>query len=221
MRKLLWVSLIILAVSVVWTACSKTGTEETRTSPTPAKMTDSELENNIKAKLNTDAQLKAADLGVSAKADRNEATLSGTVESEALRTKAVDLARSAHTGLTVTDKIDVKPHEATRASYTEEQAKEERTKAKGYGEKIGDTLDDAWIHSKIVAKLITDLKTPERKINVDVVNNAVTLRGTVETAEQKAEAGRIAKETDGVKSVNNQLKVGGKATPTPTKPPVK
>ena len=220
MRKLLWIPLIILAVSVVFTACA-TGPEETKTSPTPAKMTDSELENNIKTKLNADPQLKAADLGVSANADKKEVTLSGTVGSQALRTKAVDLAKTAHAGLIITDKIDVKPRELSRAEYTEEYAREERTKAKDYGEKIGDTLDDAWIHSKIVAKLITDLKTPERKINVDVVNNVVTLRGTVDTAEQKAEAGRIAKETDGVKSVNNQLKVGGKATPTPTKSPVK
>jgi osmotically-inducible protein OsmY len=36
----------------------------------------------------------------------------------------------------------------------------------------------------------------------------VTLRGTVETAEQKMEADQIAKNTEGVKSVNNQLKVG-------------
>jgi osmotically-inducible protein OsmY len=38
----------------------------------------------------------------------------------------------------------------------------------------------------------------------------VTLRGTVDTAEQKAEAGRIASETDGVRSVKNQLKVAAR-----------
>jgi osmotically-inducible protein OsmY len=69
------------------------------------------------------------------------------------------------------------PREISRAEYTEELARGEREKAKGYGEKIGDTLDDAWIHTKIVAKLIGDTTTPERKINVDVVNNMVTLRG--------------------------------------------
>ncbi len=82
--------------------------------------------------------------------------------------------------------------------YTEEQAREERARAKGNKETIGDTLDDAWIHAKIVAKLIGDSQTPERKINVDVVNNEVTLRGTVDTAAAKAEAERVAKETDGV-----------------------
>jgi len=91
--------------------------------------------------------------------------------------------------------------------YSEEQAREERARAKENKETIGDTLEDAWIHTKIVAKLIGDSKTPERKINVDVVNNVVTLRGTVDTAEARAEAERIAKETEGVTKVVNQLKV--------------
>src|SRR5437773_506170 len=91
--------------------------------------------------------------------------------------------------------------------YSEEQAREERERAKGNKETIGQSLDDAWIHTKIVAKLIGDTKTPERNINVDVVQGAVTLRGNVETAEVKSEAERIAKETEGVKKVNNQLKV--------------
>lgn len=107
------------------------------------------------------------------------------------------------------------PTATATPKYTAEQAKEERERAKQNKETIGDTLDDAWIHTKIVAKLIGDSKTPERKINVDVVNNEVTLRGTVDTAEAKAEAERVAKETDGVKKVVNQLKVSP-AKPTNT-----
>ena len=98
--------------------------------------------------------------------------------------------------------------------YSEEKAREERARAKENKETIGDTLDDAWIHAKIVAKLIGDTSTPERKINVDVVNNEVTLRGTVDTAEAKVEAERIAKETDGVTKVVNQLKVSPAAKPS-------
>ena len=99
--------------------------------------------------------------------------------------------------------------------YTEEQAREERERAKANKETIGQSLDDAWVHTKIVAKLIGDTQTPERKINVDVVDGAVTLRGQVDTAEAKSEAERVAKETDGVKKVTNQLKVmPAKATNT-------
>ena len=101
--------------------------------------------------------------------------------------------------------------------YTEEQAREERARAKENKETIGDTLDDAWIHTKIVAKLIANSKTPERKINVDVVNNAVTLRGTVDTAEEKAAAEQTAKDTEGVTKVTNQLKVAAPAKSTKTK----
>jgi len=91
--------------------------------------------------------------------------------------------------------------------YTEEQAREEREKAKANKETIGQSLDDAWIHTKIVAKLIGDSQTPERNINVDVVDAAVTLRGQVDTADANAEAERVAKDTDGVKKVTNDLKV--------------
>jgi osmotically-inducible protein OsmY len=75
-------------------------------------------------------------------------------------------------------------------------------------------MEDAWIHTKLVAKFIGDADTPERKINVDVVNNVVTLRGMVDTAEQRAEAERIAGNTEGVKRVVNQLKVGIASKPS-------
>lgn len=97
--------------------------------------------------------------------------------------------------------------ENSRGSYSQKQAQEERERAKANKETIGDTLDDAWIHTKIVAKLIANSTTPERKINVDVVNNVVTLRGTVDSADEKAAAEKVAKDTDGVKSVVNQLKI--------------
>src|ERR1041385_7061759 len=105
--------------------------------------------------------------------------------------------------------------EQTRGNYSEREAQEEREKAKANKETIGDTLDDAWIHTKIVAKLIANSTTPERMINVDVVKNVVTLRGTVESAEEKAAAEKVARETDGVTKVLNQLKVAPAAKATP------
>src|SRR5215813_3206685 len=206
MRKLFCASFIVLAFGLILTACAPTELSE-NTSKSKTKMTNSELENKIKAKFDSDAQLKAADLSVNADADKNEASISGTVETQALRTKAVSMAKESSSGLILIDRIVVKPRELTREEYTDENAREEREKAKRSGEKIGNSLDDAWLHTKIVAKLIGNSETPERKINVDVVNNVVTLRGAVDTAEQKTEAERVAKDTEGVKSVNNQLKV--------------
>src|SRR5439155_14833873 len=111
---------------------------------------------------------------------------------------------NANTG-TITTRTE--PTATPTPRYSEEQARAERERAKANKETIGQSLEDAWIHTKVVAKLISDTQTPERKINVDVVEGEVTLRGQVDTAEAKTEAERLAKETDGVKKVVNQLKV--------------
>jgi osmotically-inducible protein OsmY len=204
MKRLLLVSLMVLVSLQI--SCTRDTDFTTEAAREPA-MTNSDLQQQIQTKINSDAALNAARLSVRADADRNTATLSGTVESQALRTRAVELAKSAHAGLIVEDRIDVRPREMTRSEYTEEQARQERETARQRGETIGSALDDAWIHSKIVAKLIADTRVIERKINVDVNNNMVTLRGTVDTPEQKSAAEQIAKDTDGVKGVVNQLKV--------------
>ncbi|MFN7927914.1 MAG: BON domain-containing protein [Blastocatellia bacterium] len=204
---LVLIMVVIFAFSMMACNPSEPPNAANTTNTTKPTMSNSDLENNIKAKIDSDARLKAANISIDGDAEKKTATLSGTVESESLRTKAVDLAKSAQVGLVVTDKIDVKPRDISRSEYTDDMAKEARTKAKGYGETIGDSLDDAWIHTKIVAKLIGNTTTPQRKINVDVVKNAVTLRGTVDTAEEKTEAESVAKNTEGVKTVKNMLVV--------------
>ena len=105
--------------------------------------------------------------------------------------------------------------------YSDEQAREEREKAKANKETLGQSIEDAWIHTKVVAKLISNSQTPERKINVDVVEGAVTLRGQVDTPGAKTEAERLAKETDGVKSVKNELKVVAAKPANSNKPAAK
>jgi len=207
MRKSQWVSIIILILTLFIAACESSTINGSNSSETKTKITNADIENAIKAKWNSDATIKSTDLSVNADVETNTATISGTVETEAMRTKAIALAKSVRNGLVVTDKIVVKPRLLSRAEYTEEAAMNEREKGKNMGERIGDSLDDAWIHAKVVAQLIGDADTPQRKINVDVVNNTVTLRGTVNSTEQRAEAERIAKATEGVKRVINQLKV--------------
>ncbi|MGE0130813.1 MAG: BON domain-containing protein [Blastocatellales bacterium] len=170
------------------------------------EMSESDLENTVRARLNTDAELRDAHLDVDANAERNKVILSGMVETKAMRDRAIELAAAASPGIVVNDKMEIRQRELSRSEYTEENAREERERAKERGEIIGDSLDDAWIHTRIVASLTGDPDTPPRRINVDVKNNVVTLRGVVESAEQKAEAERLAKETEGVERVINQLK---------------
>lgn len=206
MKKLTVIAIILSLGILLFSACN-TYNSNINNNTSAKKMTDSELKAAVENKLDADSQLKAADLDVDANATANQVTLTGKVMSQELKMKAVNAAKSAQPGVVVNDKIEVKPADVSRGDYTEEMARDARTKAKDTGDSIGDTLDDAWIHTKITAKLFGNANTPGRKINVDVNNNVVTLRGAVDTAQQKAEAERVAKETDGVKKVVNQLKV--------------
>jgi osmotically-inducible protein OsmY len=170
-------------------------------------LTDSDLADSITARINSDESLRAANLDVEANAVENRATISGTVHTETLRTRAVELAHSARQGMTLDVEIDVRPPDVARSEWTDEYSQTASKRAKDAGDTVSDSLDDTWIHTKIVAKLIGDTDVSERNINVDVDKKIVTLRGVVTSAAEKSEAARIAKETDGVVKVVNLLKV--------------
>jgi osmotically-inducible protein OsmY/uncharacterized protein YjbJ (UPF0337 family) len=189
-------TLTLLSNSAVLSGCASADSRPALPNPTPSQMSKVALEEKIKAKFDTDVK-------------RNAVTLTGRVESAALQAKAIAWAKSAQPGLIVTTKIDVRPLEFSRTAYTSKRADQERLRAQELGETVGASLDDAWIHYKIVAELTGNSAVPEHEIKVDVTDNAVTLRGLVETSVQKTAAERVAQNTEGVKHVSNQLKVGG------------
>lgn len=199
----------IIFVSIgflVMAGCSQTGSTTAASAPA-VTMTDTELHQAVQSRLDADSEVSAAKLDVDADAKENKVTLKGTVPTESLRLRAVELAKAGRPNLEITDKIDVKPREISRSEYTEEMARDARDRAKTVGDKIGSSVTDAWIHTKITSKLIGDKETPARKINIDVVDGIVTLRGEVNSAVAKDEADRVAKDTEGVKRVRNLLKV--------------
>src|SRR4051812_22552641 len=123
--------LVILLISLSFQVACTRGTESTTyAAREERRLTDSDLKDRVQTAINSNAQLRNANLSVSADAEGNTATLSGTVESEALKMKAVQMARAAHPGLNVDDRIQVKEREAPQSAYTSEQARQEREKAK-------------------------------------------------------------------------------------------
>lgn len=72
-----------------------------------------------------------------------------------------------------------------------------------------EALSNANITAKVKARLAQDPAINALYVNVDTDEGRVTLRGKVALAEQKAEAEKVARETDGVKDVVNQLQVTG------------
>ena len=100
-----FMALTLLGISAALNGCSPAGSPQATSSSTP--QSSAALEEKIKTNLDADPQLKASNLDVKANVDRNEVTLSGTVESESVKTKAVESAKSAQAGLNVISRIDV------------------------------------------------------------------------------------------------------------------
>src|SRR5262245_53556445 len=67
-------------------------------------------------------------------------------------------------------------------------------------------VDDSTLRSRIVAKVNKDAALAERKLDVAVLDGVVTLKGTVRSAEEKAQAARLAT-IRGVKELHNEIGV--------------
>ncbi len=72
-----------------------------------------------------------------------------------------------------------------------------------------EVLSDVAVTSRIKAKLAADPEVAALHIDVDTVDGQVTLNGKVASAAQKAEAEKLARNTEGVSRVNNLIQVAG------------
>jgi osmotically-inducible protein OsmY len=70
-------------------------------------------------------------------------------------------------------------------------------------------VKDSTITAKVKTALHDDKITKNGDIHVTTVNGVVTLRGVVSSDEVAARAQRLARETTGVKAVENELKIAG------------
>ena len=165
-------------------------------------------------------------------------TLQGTVPSEAARARAIQSAKNNDGVKNVVDqlrigapvhdngKVDRAQDKTARAAdkaadktaraadKAEDKMDKAGDKTASGVKKTGRAIDDGWIKSKIYAQYMTEWNTvlDDSDIDIDVDNNMVTLNGTVKSAAAKAKAVSIAKTTDGVKGVKDNLKVSASSS---------
>ena len=77
---------------------------------------------------------------------------------------------------------------------------------------VGCSTNDPGITTAVKSKLAADERTSAMKIDVDTKERVVTLNGTVPTQAEKAAAEQVAKNTEGVTSVVNNLMVAAVGT---------
>jgi osmotically-inducible protein OsmY len=72
-------------------------------------------------------------------------------------------------------------------------------------------LTDDELYDVVIRKLADDQVVKGGALKVEVHDGVVSISGKVETDQQKAKAEKIVRKISGVKQVNNQLVVVGKA----------
>jgi osmotically-inducible protein OsmY len=124
--------------------------------------------------------------------DSGVVTLTGVVDNANDRAEAEKIARSTDGVTNVTDRLRVKGETAATT---------------GTAEKVATDVTDSWITSKIQSRYFVDDDVKGRNINVDTQNGVVTLRGTVNSYSERLQAAAIARNTDGVKEVHDELMI--------------
>jgi osmotically-inducible protein OsmY len=75
-------------------------------------------------------------------------------------------------------------------------------------ESPGTQMSDSAITTKVKAKMIADKDVAAHNVDVNTEEGIVYLMGRVKTPQEKMEAEKIARETEGVRGVVNHLQVG-------------
>jgi osmotically-inducible protein OsmY len=159
---------------------------------------DSWITAKIQSRFFVDDEVKGRNIDVDTK--EGLVTLRGTVGSYSERVQATSIARHTEGVRDVRDEmtIDAQPR------------RQGRDAVRGTKETVGtagQTIEDAWITTKIQSKFFVDDQIKARNVNVDTSNGTVTLRGSVATEAAKKAAENLALETEGVVRVNNQVTV--------------
>ena len=71
----------------------------------------------------------------------------------------------------------------------------------------GEMVDDAAITTKVKAAFVKDPAVHAMQVSVDTFKGTVQLSGFVNTADEKAQAERVARTVSGVQNVQNNISV--------------
>ena len=121
-------------------------------------------------------------------------------------TPVIAQATSAHQ--TVGEKIEEGAKKTKDAVV--KGAKTATRKTKDGLSKTGEVMTDGWVTTRVHGRFVGDDLLKNSDISVDTDKHVVTLKGTVTSAAGRMKATSIAKHTEGVHRVVNQLTIGPK-----------
>jgi hyperosmotically inducible periplasmic protein len=171
---------------------SAKGSAEARTATVSQSTEDARREGFISATFATSDHLRWSDIDV--KVRGSQATLNGSVESHVEK----DLAEQIALSVSGIERVDNQLH--VDATYA-------RTPPRDGERSFGDAVADAAVTAQVKSKLLWNRNTDGLDINVDTREGRVTLKGEADSTASRELAERLAKNTNNVVAVDNQLRV--------------
>jgi hyperosmotically inducible protein len=173
--------------------------------------TDAGVTTNIKSKMAADDAVKAYQIDVDT--SNGVVTLSGDVDSSLAKERAVQIARATDGVRDVVDNITVTDTAPTGGLLDDRDDADNDREPDNAAERGLDrttaTVGDAAITSAVKAKFLADTAVSGLKIDVDTSNGVVTLTGNVSSKAEAERAVTMARSTEGVSRVINNLRVAG------------
>ena len=152
--------------------------------------TDTGITSKVKSKLVADEVVKSSQIEVETR--NGVVTLTGNVDSEATKNRAVELAKGTKGVVSVVDMLS-----ARTASGGGDAPEPQRT--------VGEAVTDAGITMSVKSRLLDDPQVKGLQIDVDTRDGVVFLTGSVDSDAEKQKAIQLARDTKGVLDVKSNL----------------
>jgi len=168
---------VVAGIGVVLMMAALAGCAETK---------DATVTGTVKTKLAADDQVKAGEIRV--ESANGVVTLTGNIDSQAAKDRALQIARETKGVVQVKDMISVR-----EGSAQGDAPSPDRT--------LGERVDDAGITSRVKHRLLEDPAVRGLKIDVDTREGVVYLTGSIPGDAERDKAVQIARSTEGVRDV--------------------
>jgi osmotically-inducible protein OsmY len=163
-------------------------------------VTEARIQGQLSATYTLNRHLNPFDLDVTVEGDT--VTLFGEVDDAVKKDLAEEIALSTDGVESVDNRISVND------DYQPTEARDNAER--GFGDRVGDATTTATVKSK----LLWNRHTSGMSINVETRDGVVTLKGEVASDSARETAERLAANTDGVRSVTNNIRVDASAGTT-------
>jgi osmotically-inducible protein OsmY len=198
-----WMAAALCAALVLGCAAGGPSAVENRKNPKAAGQAGSDwrdagITTRIKTAYLFNPHLSATAIHVTT--ENGVVALSGAVPSAVHRDLAVEIAKNAEGVRDVRNELTVgESNNPSPAEREDHGGTSERT--------FGQAVHDATLTASVKMALATNKGVKATDLNVDTRNSVVTLTGQVATQAEKQLALRIAKDTDGVRKVVDQIQI--------------